>query len=247
MTVAAPASTNANLSSLAVDSGTLTPAFARNTTSYTLSVPFSVQKINVSAKAEDAAAKVKISSPNLTAGGTTTVTVTVTAASGAVKTYTIKVSRGADPNYVPSDVNALASLSVDLAQVSPVFSKDKLEYIVYLPFEMDKIAVTAVPEDSKATVAVEGAENLKVGTNNLVKIICTAENGTAKTYTLVAIRAAAYDGLDSLVTPTPAPTRATTVQPTTTASTSQPTTTASMSQPTTEPTSTTDSVQNDAE
>jgi hypothetical protein len=233
VTVAAPASANANLSSLTVDSGTLKPAFASSTTSYTLSVPFTVEKISVSAKAEDAGAKVKISSPGLVAGATTKVTVNVTAASGAVKTYSILVSRAADPNYVPGAVDTLASLAVSSAQVSPAFSKDKLEYIVYVPFEMDKIAVAAVPEDSKAKVVVEGAENLQVGMNNLVKIICTAENGTAKTYTLVAIRAAAFNGIASLVTPTPAPT-ATTVQPTTTATTTQAATSASQTSSTTD-------------
>jgi hypothetical protein len=230
VTVAAPASTNANLSSLTVNSGTLTPAFAKATTSYTLSVPFSVQKITVTAKAEDAGAKVSINSPDLAAGSTTDVTVKVTAASGATKTYTIQVSRGADPNYVPSGVNDLASLTVASAQVSPVFSKEKLEYIVYVPFEMEKIEVAATPEDSKAKVSVEGNENLQVGKNNLVKITCTAENGTAKAYTLVAVRAAAFNGIASLVTPTPTPlattVATTTAKPTTTATTAQATTTA---------------------
>jgi hypothetical protein len=226
VTVAAPLSTNAFLSSLAVDNGTLTPAFEKATTNYTLSVPFSIQKIAITAKAEDAGAKVIVESPDLAAGGTTEIKVNVAAASGVTKSYSILVSRAADPNYVPSNNNNLASIAVESALISPVFNKDKLEYVVYLPFEADKITVTAAPEDTKAKVAVEGNENLEVGKVNLVKVICTAENGSKKTYTLAAIRAAAFNGLASLSTTVPT-TVTTATMPTTVATTASTQTTPS--------------------
>ncbi|MDR3308855.1 MAG: C10 family peptidase, partial [Tannerella sp.] len=55
---AAPPSANADLSALTVSSGTLTPAFASNTTSYTVNVATNVASINISATAADAHASV---------------------------------------------------------------------------------------------------------------------------------------------------------------------------------------------
>jgi hypothetical protein len=198
VSVAAPLSTNNNLSSLSVDSGTLDPAFSKSMTQYNLSVPFAVEKLKVTAKAEDSGAKVSISSPDLTAGGTTEVTVTVTAASGAKKTYKINVSRAQDPNYVPGANNALADLKIEQTSLSPSFSADKLEYIVYIPYEIDVLIVTATPQDPKAKVAIEGNSTLQVGQDNRIKVNCTAENGSVKTYVIAVIRAAEFTGLDSL-------------------------------------------------
>jgi len=198
VTVAAPLSTNNNLSSLSVDSGTLTPGFAKSTTQYNLSVPFSVEKLKVTAKAEDSGAKVSISSPDLSAGGTTEVKVTVTAASGSKKTYKINVSRAQDPNYVPGANNALADLKIEQTFLSPSFSADKLEYIAYVPYEIDALNVTATPQDLKAKVAIEGNSTLQVGQDNRIKVNCTSENGSVKTYIIAVIRAAEFTGLDQL-------------------------------------------------
>lgn len=206
MTLAAPLSTNANLSSLTVDHGTLSPVFAKSTTSYSLSVPFEVEKIKVSAKAEDANAKVAINSPVLAVGGTTSIKVTVTAPSGAKKTYTIEVSRAQDPNYVPSSNNDLTSLTVEGFLLSPIFDKTRLEYIIYLPFEIDQVTVNGTPEDSKASVTVEGNTGLQVDQANSIKVICVAEDKGIKTYTIVAMRALAFTGVTTAASPTPMPT-----------------------------------------
>jgi hypothetical protein len=92
-TLAAPLSTNNSLTSMSIDGGTLSPAFDKNTTTYSTSVPFSVAQLNVNAKAEDSGASVSVNSPALTPGGTTAVTVRVTSANGDTKTYTINVAR----------------------------------------------------------------------------------------------------------------------------------------------------------
>jgi hypothetical protein len=205
MTVSAPLSTNTNLSSLSVSSGTLSPAFSAATTSYNLTVPYDVSKLSVTAKVADASAKASINSPTLTPGGTTKVTVNVTAASGSEKVYTINVKRDQDPNYVPSNNNNLTSLIVEGFLLSPGFDTAKDEYAIYLPYEVSSIDVTALAEDDKATIAIAGATDIKTDVNNLVNVVCTAEDGSEKTYTIVAIRAAAFTGLNSL-TPTPTPT-----------------------------------------
>ena len=194
VTVAAPLSTNNELASLTVSNAAISPAFNANTTSYTANVPFSVSKLDVKATAADGKAKVSISSPNLTPDGTTNVTITVTAESGAKKTYTIKVHREKDPNYVASGNNDLAGITVDGFLLSPVFSTDITEYVVWLPYETESVKISGKAADGKASVEVVGGDNLAAGQDNPVQVICTAENGEKKTYTVIVKRAAAHDG-----------------------------------------------------
>lgn len=193
-TIAAPLSTNNALASLTVDNATISPAFSADVTNYTASVPFEVNKLNVSATAADSKAKVSVNSPDLTPNGTTSVTVTVTAENGSAKTYTISVARAQDPNYVPSNDNNLAEIMIDGFLLSPVFSADNTEYVVWLPYETEIITVSGTPADSKASVEVVGGDNLVAGQDNAVKVICTAENGETKEYTVIAKRAAAHGG-----------------------------------------------------
>jgi hypothetical protein len=198
MTIAAPLSGNTFLSALAVDNGILAPAFNKNITSYSTSVPFSVSKLNVTATAEDSTSKVSVNSPNLTAGGTTNVSVTVTAQSGAKKVYTIAVKREQDPNYKASSNNNLSSVTIDKGILSPVFSKDKTSYVVWLPYEVDKITVSGTAEDSKATVTVDGGSALVAGQDNKISVICKAEDGTQKTYIVTAKRANSFETGETL-------------------------------------------------
>lgn len=193
-TIAAPLATDNNLASLSVSNATISPAFSAGTTSYTANVPFEVSKLNISATAADEKAKVSVNSPNLTPNGTTKVTVTVTAENGAKKTYTISVKRAQDPNYIPSDNNKLSGISVNGFLLSPAFNTDTTQYVVWLPYETTSIKISGSAVDSKASVAVEGGENLAAGQDNPVKVICTAENGDKKTYTVIVKRAAAHDG-----------------------------------------------------
>lgn len=193
-TVAAPASGNNDLATLTVDNATISPAFSAAVTKYTASVPFSVSKLNVAATAADAKASVKVNSPALAAGGTTNVTVTVTAENGQKKVYTIAVTRENDPNYVPSANNALAGIAVEGFVLSPAFSETVTEYVVWLPYETESVTVNGTAKDGKANVQVVGGEALLAGQDNTVKVICTAEDGTTKEYTVIAKRAAAHDG-----------------------------------------------------
>lgn len=202
-TIAAPLSGDCDLKSLTVSNAAISPVFAAGTLNYTADVPFDVSKLDVKAEAGDGKAKVSVNSPNLTPGGTTKVTITVTAENGNKKTYTITVKRAQDPNYKASSNNDLKSISVDGFLLSPVFSAENQQYVIWLPYETEKVSVSGAAADSKASVAVEGGENLKAGQDNEIKVICTAEDGSKKIYTVIAKRAAAHDGS---VDPTEPPT-----------------------------------------
>ena len=97
VTVTNPApqvSSNANLSSLKVSAGSLSPAFSAGRTSYTVNVDEDVTVCTISASAADSDAKVSVSGSKNLIMGKNVRKVTVTAPSGASKTYTITIIRG---------------------------------------------------------------------------------------------------------------------------------------------------------
>ena len=181
-------SSNNNLSSLKVNNGTISPNFNKNTLEYNIEVPYEVSSLKIDATAEDSKSKVNISNNNLISEETVKVKVTVTAENGSSKTYTINAKRGKDPNKVLSTNNYLASLTVSQGILSPSFDKNQENYIVYLPFEIDSIEISASVEDTRyATIKVEGSNKLSVG-NNVFKYKVTAEDNSVKTYTITVVR-----------------------------------------------------------
>ena len=204
--VAAPLSSDNTLKSLTASNTTISPAFSAGTTSYTAEVPFEVSKLDIKAEANDGRAKVSVNSPELTPNGTTNVTITVTAENGSKKTYTIAVKRAQDPNYVPNSNNDLTGITVDGFQLSPVFSAENTQYVIWLPYETESVSISGTASDSKASVTVEGGSGLVAGADNEIKVICTAEDGTQKVYTVIAKRAAAHDGSTEPTVPPTEPT-----------------------------------------
>lgn len=128
-TVEEPVSADNSLQALTVNNATLSPAFDPNVTTYNISVPFATQRLDISVVPADKAT-VNVSSPTLTPGGTTKVTVTVTAENGESKVYTINTFRAQDPNYVQSSNNNLSSITVQGFLLSPVFDTKVTEYVV---------------------------------------------------------------------------------------------------------------------
>ena len=190
-TIAEPMSTKNDLASLTVKNATISPAFDPSVTAYTAAVPFSVSKLEIDAKGVEKTT-VTVDSPNLIPGGTTTVKITVKAENGAAKTYTITVKREQDPNYQASGNNNLSGITVDGFLLSPVFTAENTQYVIWLPFETESVTVSGTAQDNKASVSVEGGEALEAGKDNVIKVICTAENGETKEYTVIAKRAAAH-------------------------------------------------------
>ena len=190
-------SSNNNLESLSVSDGSLSPGFNSNTTEYSISVPFSVTSLNLKYKASDGKSKVSVSNNNLEAEATTNVTITVTAENGSTKTYTIKASRGKDPNKVLNTDNYLKSLTIDTGLLSPAFDKETTNYVVYLPYEVQKINFNYEVSDTKyGVVNFNGPESLGIG-NNVYTISVKAENESERVYTITVVRAKILNGESS--------------------------------------------------
>ena len=65
------------------------------------------------------------------------------------------------------------------------FSKDILEYNIYVDNETNSLEITATPESSTSEVVITGNEDLK-SNNNEVKIEVLSKKGEKKTYTIFA-------------------------------------------------------------
>ena len=194
-TILAPLSGNANLSSLSVDGVSLTPAFNATTTTYNVGeVDFSVSSLNINAVAEDSKSTISINGNSLSVGANT-VSVTIKAENGAVNTYYINVTRKQDPNYVPSSNASLSAITLSTGVLSPAFSPDITEYVVYLPFETASISASGIAVDNKAGEVLGSELNeLTVGENKLI-VTGNAEDGTKKEYIISVIRMPEYKGV----------------------------------------------------
>jgi Cadherin-like beta sandwich domain len=98
-----PPSTDCALSSLVVSAGLLSPAFAPDTTAYSVAVPDSVTSFAVTPAANENHATIKVNGAAVTSGisssavslasGLNTITIEVTAQGGQVKSYALEVTR----------------------------------------------------------------------------------------------------------------------------------------------------------
>lgn len=84
---------------------------------------------------------------------------------------------------VGSGDNLLKSLDISPGTLTPAFQPQTTSYSVTLPEDTTSIVVSAVPNDSKAKVAVSHNNDLEPGANKTY-IVVTAENGTQRTYVL---------------------------------------------------------------
>jgi hypothetical protein len=126
---------------------------------------------------------------------------------------------------VPSGENALSGIMVDGFLLSPVFNPDVTQYVIWLPYEVESVTVTGTAVSELASVMVLGGEALVAGQDNTIQVICIAENGDQKVYTVIAKRAAAHGEapVDPTVPTDPSEPTAPPTQPTAPSEPQQPT------------------------
>ena len=82
----------------------------------------------------------------------------------------------------------LKELQIDIEGMTPEFDKNTTEYYLVVDLTIEEVKVTAIPQDDKATVNIEGNKKLKEG-ENTISIYVTAEDGTTKTYYIYVTKA----------------------------------------------------------
>jgi hypothetical protein len=142
--VVAP-SVNADLASLVLSAGTLTPAFSSSQLSYTAGVPNTTASITVTPTTASSTAKVTVNGNTVISGsasgtislnvGSNTITTVVTAQDNTPKTYTLTVTR------FSNDAN-LSSLVLTMATLAPSFASGIITYASAVPNTASSLTVT---------------------------------------------------------------------------------------------------------
>lgn len=200
----APKSNDATLQALSTTKGSLSPAFASGTTTYSLKVPAGTTSVPFTATPNDSKAKVSGTTCGISSDSTTC-TITVTAEDGTTKKYTVNVTREASSDSEPVDPEPvdpkpvdpepektyetrLKSLNVSGFEITPGFDKDTTTYNLKVVNSVTSIDVSALPIDSTANVEISGNKNFKVGVN-VVTITVKSEDGkSTRTYKINVTR-----------------------------------------------------------
>ena len=214
LTRAASLSDNADLGSLTISSGTLSPQFSSSDITYTASVDNSATQVTVTPTASDSLAAITVNDNTVTSGTgyivtgltvdePTTVTVIVTAQDSTTKTYIITLTRAAS---LLGNAD-LGGLTISSGTLSPQFSSSVITYTASVDNSATQVTVTPTASDSSAAITVNGNDvtsgngyivtGLTVGEPTTVTVIVAAQDSTTKTYIITLTRAASlFDNAD---------------------------------------------------
>ncbi|MBB3059049.1 cadherin-like beta sandwich domain-containing protein [Mucilaginibacter gotjawali] len=194
-----------SLSNLTLSDGTLSPALAGGTTTYTASVGNATGNITVTPTATDANATITVNDTSVTSGtssrsillhtGTNSLSVVVTAPDGITKsTYIVTIIRAA------SSIATLRSLVSGGGVLDQDFSPATTSYTQTVPYSTGSITLTPTSTDPNAIITVNrnavlsgsasGTINLSVGSNTITTTVMAPDGVTTKNYTLMITRAA---------------------------------------------------------
>ncbi len=146
---------------------------------YDITVPYEVEKLDLSIALKDPKAKYKVTgNENFQVGKVNVVTIQVTAEDGTTRTIILNVTRS-------TDVDGTKLTGIDIGggyDINPKFDPDNLYYSVDIPGNVDKLDINyKAPEGSK--VQVFGNDNLKEGWNTVL-VQVEDKNGYTRTYSL---------------------------------------------------------------
>ena len=207
---------NANLSSLAVTPGSLSPAFSAGTLAYSVNVLNPVTSVTVTASMQAGNSTMSINGQVVADGtsfvvsglvvGANPVTIRVTAQQGNFQDYVITVNRSTAGNA------NLSGLTVNAGTLTPAFVPSTLAYSVNVLNAVTSITVTATMQAGGSTMTINGqsvasgtpfvVNGLVVGANQIT-IRVTALEGNFQDYVITVNRAA--PGIANLVSLTAAP------------------------------------------
>ena len=194
-------STNDNLTNLTINAGTLTPAFASGTTSYTVAAG-NVSTVKITPTATDPTAQITVNGTVVASGsasgpitlspGTNTISIVVTAQDGTTKqTYTVVVGQGSNDAY-------LSNLTVQTATLSPAFAFKTFEYTANVPNSTTSVTVTPSVIETGATVTVNGnavasktpsgSIPLALGSNPITVTVTAPDGVSTQTYNITITR-----------------------------------------------------------
>jgi hypothetical protein len=177
---------NSKLSDLKVN-GTTVSGFSGNTKNYTVTVPRDTTSVDLAATAASSKAKrVEGTGTKNITQESQTFTIRCIAENDSYTDYNVTIKKEAEqhepePEPQKSSDSSLKSLSVSGYRLSPSFKSGTTDYSMTVGNGVTGLAVTAVPNDPKATYEITGNRDWSVG-KNTITIKVTAEDGSTTTY-----------------------------------------------------------------
>ena len=185
---------DSSLKSLAIDEvSILSELFNSDTLTYDVNVPYSIDKITITAESNDSLAKITGSGSVYLNEGNNEFLIIVTAQSGNTTTYTLNVNR-----MDASDDSTLKSLIVEGYEFSPKFSKDVYEYTLNVGKDVESIKINAIPTYEFSKI-LGGGEFAVASGENLFYINVLAENGSQTKYKIIVNKSNGSSRLENLV------------------------------------------------
>jgi len=170
-------SSNCNLSKLTISVEGL--SFKSNQTTYNINVGADVDNITVKATTAHAKATYTVSGNKNLKAGNNVIKVVVKAENGATKTYKINVEKAGD---IEETSSALTNLIIEGITFEEPFEKIVTEYIGGKIEYTEKLNVLAYTEAEGATFEVIGADELKVGENEVIVKVTSLDESTTTEY-----------------------------------------------------------------
>ncbi len=154
-----------SLSSLEISPGSLYPSFSSDTTSYSVSVENSCERLAVSAYANDDNASVSVSGTYLSVG-TNYIYVTVTAENGEQRTYTLRVTRAAGESETQQEESQTPEESTEDGGQLVNVSVNGTEFII-----SDDFAMHPLPSGFSEADYEYGGQSVKAGVGYSGKVV----------------------------------------------------------------------------
>ena len=176
-----PANQDTYLRSLKVENYIISPTFAKTKNEYSLVVPSNVNKINVIATKNNNTQTISGDGEYKLQYGLNRITVIVTSQSKDQRAYLINVTRTDDRT---GDVS-LKSLLVSNTDIS--YDKEATSYEATVSKSVDKVIISATPNDPAATLYGTGEKELEIGRNEFELTVVSNKN-RSQTYKITIIR-----------------------------------------------------------
>ena len=197
-TTTKPKNTSAKVTSMSFKNSTMKPAFNPSTHEYKLYTKDTIRQVTLVYNTEQTGVKltsectvgctVSSSSDTIiqTIQGKNEVIFKFTSEDGkSTEEYKFIIYRG----ETTDGSNKLSSLSVKNYNINEKFDENTLDYTLSVPFEVEKLEISATAADENAKVEIKGADNLKVGENIVtITITPTDEESEVKIYNITVLR-----------------------------------------------------------
>ncbi len=224
-------STDATLVNLVPSAGTLSPAFAGTTLTYSATVPYTTSSITLTPTNDEPNETIKVNGATVTSGtasasiplnvGLNVITTVVTAQNGTTtKTYTTNITRTAASTNALLATISTTPVETLVGATGPGY----LNFTANVPNTVNSIKVIPTAKDATATITVNGtpvtsgsasqAISLSVGATTITTVITAQDGVTSKTIIITVNRAnVPTDALLASVTLSPAATLVSTTGP----------------------------------